>query len=160
MSRRILSKEYEENGFRVVIVGTYWDVQDKERNKSILEGLRRIREREDKIIFVGDFNAHMEEIDGRNNWNGSVLREFIKKERLINVNVTNKCRGKYTWSRNGVETVIDCFLVDENLWKEVTGMRIDENKEVDVKSGHNFMELSVGVRKKFEKRRREKERQK
>ena len=37
--------EYEEDGFRVIIVGTYRDMQDKEHNTNILKWMKRIKER-------------------------------------------------------------------------------------------------------------------
>ena len=68
------------------LLGLIGTSKTKERNLSIRDGLKRIREREEKMVFVGDFNAHMEELDGRSNWNGKMLKEMIEEERLINVN--------------------------------------------------------------------------
>ena len=49
--------------------------------------------------MVGDSNAHLEEMDGRRNWNGELMREVIEEGRLTNVNKSEKCKGKNTWER-------------------------------------------------------------
>ena len=137
------------------VVGTYWDVKDKERNEKIAEELKRIVERREKVVVVGDFNAHLEEIDGRKNWNGEKFRELLEEGRLINVNTTERCRGQYTWVRGDTRTTIDYVLADDKAWEKIKKMEVDEEKDVDVKTGHSFIKVWVRWNDKYMRNKKE-----
>ena len=64
-----------------------------------MEELKCIVENGDRVLIVGYFNAHLEKMDGRRNWNGELMRELIEEGRMKNVNKSEKGKGKNTWER-------------------------------------------------------------
>ena len=46
---------------------------------------------EENILVVGDFNAHLPQIEGRSDWNGERLRGIIEENGLLNVGMSEKC---------------------------------------------------------------------
>ena len=151
-NRDIIQVVYRDSGYECHIVGTYWDVVDRERNLMIEKEIGKICRSEENILVVGDFNAHLPEIDGRSNWNGERLRGIIEENGLLNVGISEKCVGKYTWDRNGSKTVIDYVLTDECLFDRVISMKVDEDGVVDIKSGHKYIEVCLNWKKRYERR--------
>ena len=139
------------------LVGSYWDVKDEARYTKIVEELKRIIQQNNYAVLVGDYNAHLFEMDGRKNKNGDKLREVVEDEGLIMVNKTQKFKGYYTWERNGVRTVIDYAMVKENDWERVVRMEVDEDRKVDVKSGHKMICIELGWKGRFVRKEKNKE---
>ena len=53
-------------------------MKDEARNTKIVEELRRIIQQNNYAVLVGDYNAHLVEMDGRKNKNGNKLREVVE----------------------------------------------------------------------------------
>jgi len=115
----LLGITYEESGKEMCWVVAYWDVRDEKRNEKIEREMRRIKERHRNICFVGDFNAHWVELDGRKNKNGIRLKDMVEEEDLVVVNTSDKCVGKWTWERNDSKTVIDYWLTDRETFRGI-----------------------------------------
>ena len=104
---------------------------------------------EEKVILVGDFNAHIgndeEGIKGnieKINQNGKRLRSLINRRELFIVNDTEKCQGKWTREdTNGSKSIIDFVIANENSINDVENMVIDEQHEFKVS---RFMKTKKG----------------
>ena len=44
---------------------------------------------------------------------------MVEKKRLMNVNTTEKCRGKYSSVREEAGTTIDYVLADDRVWEKI-----------------------------------------
>ena len=65
---------------------------------------------------------------------------------------SEKCSGKHTWDRNGNKTVIDYVFTDESLYDRVKSKRVDGDGEIDIKSGHKFIQACLRRKKRYERR--------
>ena len=84
--------EWRIRGAKIVLVGAYWDVREKEKNVESKEIERILSEyREEAVVIVGDMNAHLEGLDGRRNVNTEVLEDLLMENALVCVNMTDKC---------------------------------------------------------------------
>ena len=129
---------------------------------------------EEKIVMVGDFNAHVgnDDLGIENNspyinQNGQKLRSLVERRNLFFINSTTKCNG--TWTRedpNGTKSIIDYVITNENALDNINNMIIDENHDLkftrymktkkgcnEIPSDHNTItfELSGKRRKQAEK---------
>ena len=95
---------------------------------------------EDKVIILGDFNAHIgndeDGIEGnieKINQNGKLLRSLIERRCLYVINGTEKCSGKWTREDpNGSKSIIDYVIANENAIDDVENMIIDEEHEFKI----------------------------
>ena len=95
--------------------------------------------------------------------NGKLMAEIISRQHLIVVNATEKCQGvitRYKKTINGEEkSVIDYFIVCQELFQNVVKMNIDEERQYTlsrfykykskssvVKSDHNLMTLTLSFK--------------
>ena len=106
--------------------------------------------------------------------NGKLLFDILKRQNLVIVNATEKCEGiitRYKKTVKGVEqSVIDYFVVCQELYKNVLKMQIDDKRQyvlsrfykyktktTTVESDHNILilYLSFKLNQKIQKERRE-----
>ena len=59
---------------------------------------------------------------------------MVEKKRLMNVNTTEKCRGKYSSVREEAGTTIDYVLADDRVWEKMERMEIDQERDIDVRT--------------------------
>ncbi|KAH7948527.1 hypothetical protein HPB52_024084 [Rhipicephalus sanguineus] len=99
-------------------------------------------------IIIGDFNAHIEDLDGKTDRMGRYLLDWADKEGLVILNTSDKCVGKTTWAVSDKQTCIDYCLVSPILFPRVVGMSIDTTGAQSVGSDHNsiWIELSSSYR--------------
>ncbi|KAH7972462.1 hypothetical protein HPB52_012450 [Rhipicephalus sanguineus] len=99
-------------------------------------------------IIIGDFNAHIEDLDGKTDRMGKYLLDWADKEGLVILNTSDKCVGKTTWAVSDKQTCIDYCLVSPILFPRVVGMSIDTTGAQSVGSDHNsiWIELSSSYR--------------
>ena len=96
---------------------------------------------------MGDFNAHLERLDGRKtDENGRMVLEWIDSWDLILLNGDEKCKGTYTWIRGNSKTAIDMVMVNRRMYEVCEEMIIDEDKEEIQFSDHNLVTISIGLR--------------
>ena len=106
--------------------------------------------------------------------NGKLLSDIISRQNLVVVNATDKCRGKITRYKKTVRgeeiSILDYFIVCQDLYKNVHSLIIDEdrkyvmarfyktkNKTTCIESDHNplILELKFGFDQKIKKERKE-----
>ncbi len=68
----------------------------------------------EKVIILGDFNAHVGLLNERLNRNGEMLDDFVNDMNLENLNVT-LAEGCVTWSARDQESAIDYVLVNGKM---------------------------------------------
>ena len=93
-------------GIRLILayfdVGKEKDGTGADRNRKIRAEIERAMEdnNSEGLIILGDFNAHLERLDGRKtDENGRMVLEWIDSWDLILLNGDEKCKGTYTWIR-------------------------------------------------------------
>lgn len=58
-------------------------------------------------IIIGNFNAHIEDLDRKTDRMGRYLLDWADKWGLVILNTTDKCDGKTTWAVWNKQTCID-----------------------------------------------------
>ena len=79
-------------------------------NREKYDTLKREHEGE-RVIVMGDINAHISMLDEQMNWNGAIFVEFISEMDNENLNET-LTEGRVTWSARNQESAIDYMLVN------------------------------------------------
>lgn len=97
-----------------------------------------------EVILVGDMNAHIEELDGYTDHNGSLVIDLCQENRLVIVNTENKCNGQITWESGNRQSSIDYSLVSETVYERLREMNIDENGTDSLGSDHKRLTLHFG----------------
>ena len=95
---------------------------------------------EEKVIIVGDLNAHIgndeDGIEGnieKINQNGKLLRSLVERRCLFVINATEKCIGKWTREDpNGGRSIIDYVIANENSVDNIENMQIDDEHEFKI----------------------------
>ena len=138
---------------RLILV--YFDVgKEKEgtgagRNRKIRAEIERAMEdnNSEGLIILGDFNAHLERLDGRKtDENGRMVLEWIDSWDLILLNGDEKCKGTYTWIRGNSKTAIDMVMVSKRMFEVCQEIIIDDDKEEIQFSDHNLVTINIGLR--------------
>ena len=90
----------------------------------------------DKILLVGDMNAHVGNdengIAGNNEKigrNGKEYRRFWKEKDLILCNNTTKCNGKWTRVNGDSKAILDLTVATRDAFTMVQTIEIDENNK-------------------------------
>ncbi|XP_063861825.1 uncharacterized protein LOC135101590 [Scylla paramamosain] len=128
---------------KVVLVVAYMTVmgeraeRENRRKYDILKKV--VREHgEERVLIMGDMNAHVGILGEQVNRNGKMLGEFVDELELENLNVT-LAEGRVTWSAREQESAIDYMLVNGRMREIVSHMWIDEDGLVDIVSDHNML---------------------
>uniref|UniRef100_A0A6B0V7Z0 Putative tick transposon n=1 Tax=Ixodes ricinus TaxID=34613 RepID=A0A6B0V7Z0_IXORI len=95
-------------------------------------------------IMLGDFNAHLEEFDGRTDSNGKLLQDMAEHLDMAIVNTQDKCTKKTTWTARGTSSTIDYCLLSPNLYEKLNYMEIDEEGDKSLGSDHNRLLITFG----------------
>ena len=123
-------------------IGVYYGKQETRMAKEevinevidIASQIKKIQEKSDNILLVGDFNAKL--FDGRSR-NGRIIdKELIQPLNLTILNRSEKCIGKCTRKNTSNDTErseIDYAITTENMWHSVRKMVIDEEEEFKLK---------------------------
>ena len=116
--------------------------ENKERNKKIENEIERLMEETSgKFMVIGDFNGHIEDLGyQKQDERGKMIIRWMNEYNLNLLNIDEKCRGVSTWERGNQKSTIDFVLVNNDLYSNITSMKIDENKvkelgEVGKKAG-------------------------
>ena len=91
-------------GLEMRMVLAYFDVrrdeEGRQNNQVIREEMERLIEENEKegVIVLGDFNGHLEELDGKkDDMNGKMIRSWVEEYDLTLMNGDDKCEGVFTW---------------------------------------------------------------
>ena len=127
----------------VIMVLVYMTVEGERAVRENTEKYAIIRKvvrehRQERVIVMGDMNAHIGILGERMNRNGEMLVEFADETDLENLNET-LAEGRVTWSARDQESAIDYMLVNERMRELVTRMWIDEDGMIDIVSDHNML---------------------
>lgn len=95
------------------------------------------------VMIVGDFNGHILEIDQREDMNGKQLKTFVELNNLNIGNISEKCKGKVTWQRNTQATTIDYIILNQNMDKIVSEIKIDDEGDLGIESDHNSIIITL-----------------
>ncbi|KAH7977810.1 hypothetical protein HPB49_003685 [Dermacentor silvarum] len=79
-----------------------------------------------EVLILGDFNGHIQELDGYTDHNGKLLLEMAQELSLEIANLWADCEGTRTWCARGQSSCIDYALVLLNLGKTLQDIHIDE----------------------------------
>ena len=113
-----------------------------------------------RVIFLGDFNAHIgcelgTGVPGNNddiNRNGLRLLNFLDMTDSVHINGacripgrldTQIAKGLWTWQRSGKKSVIDYALISKEHLHSVHSMLIDDQGHFSSNSDHNWIFLEI-----------------
>ena len=149
----LLDLEGEIYGIGIKIVVVYFDSNKgkngNEANKEIRVEVEKLIEKNEKegLIVLGDFNGHIKLLDGRKeDLNGKMLGKWIEKYNMVMLNMDEKCKGVYTFSRGNSKTAVDYVMVNERMYNIFENMEIDEDKELFQDSDHHLVSSFYKVR--------------
>ena len=77
-----------------------------------------------------------------------MVLDWLLEYDLILLNGDSKCVGQYTWGRQEQRSAIDFVLVNKELHRHFSEMRIDEEKQVIDLSDHNLVTVAFKATKK------------
>ena len=121
---------------RIVVVVVYMTVEgdravtENGRKYSVLKKIARDYTGE-KMIVMGDMNAHVGMLGEQMNRNGMMLDEFVNELSLENLNET-LAEGHVTWCARNQESAIDYMLVNGRMREIVDRMWIAEDGMIDI----------------------------
>ena len=100
------------------------------------------------FIVMGDFNGHLSllEKDRTEDENGKNILKWMDKFDLLLMNADMKCRGLYTWGRQGQKSAIDMVLVNKEVYDCCSSMIVDEGCYEVGFSDHNMVTLELRLR--------------
>ncbi|KAH7979776.1 hypothetical protein HPB49_010969 [Dermacentor silvarum] len=96
-----------------------------------------------EVLIMGDFNGHLQALDGFQDANGELLMTLAHTLALDVVNLRPDCAGQYTWCARNSCSCIDYALVTSALSLQLTGVNIDESGQFSLGSDHNRIKLTI-----------------
>ncbi|XP_050718462.1 uncharacterized protein LOC126999703 [Eriocheir sinensis] len=114
---------------------------------------------QERVIVMGDMNAHTGMLGERINRNGEMLAEFVSEMNLENLNET-LAEGRVTWSARNQESAIDYVLVNGRMRECVSRMWIDEEGMIDIVSDHNMLTVECGLNDRNEMKEKDRKKKK
>lgn len=96
------------------------------------------------VIIVGDFNAHMAELDRSTDRMGEAVMEWAARADLVMVNGTDRCTRTTTWASRDKTSCIDYCFVTPMLLPRLTEMSTDTDGLCSMSSDHNSIRLTFG----------------
>lgn len=94
-----------------------------------------------EVMTVGDFNGHIEELDGRTESNECRLIGLVERGGLVVDNGTPKYQGAITWASLGCHSSIDYALMTDHLFEALSYMIKDEDSTDNLGSDHSRIRL-------------------
>ena len=109
---------------------THWE--------EIMDVINDIEAREESFLWVGDLNRHVGKLIPGNvdktTYGGDLLIQFLKSDRYVLVNSSNKSSGG-PWTRvnpadHDSRSVLDLAIISKDLFKYLEVMNIDKDRKV------------------------------
>ena len=93
------------------------------------------------MICLGDFNGRIKTLEPNieTDENGSMLEQWVPKFYLNHLNLTEDCKGTYTFESKNGKSAIDHILTNDKLYESYRGMHIDEERAILNISDHNLV---------------------
>ena len=138
----ILPVNVQISNFNLKLIITYLATNDDNRNNKIYKELDKLSEHKpiDNMLIVGDFNGHIGSLGPQPpNSKGKKMLQYVDRNNLNILNLDPRCSGEITRKQNDAESVIDFFLINENLYNSFIQMTIDEEGAICNFSDHNLM---------------------
>ena len=155
INEEILEIEGKCFGMEMKVILVYFDArkteEGRENNMKIKEDIEKMiwSNKKEGLLIVGDFNGHLEELDGRkDDINGKMVREWTNRFDLTLMNGDEKCEGTITREQGNMKTAIDMVLMNRTLYEKCKSMKIDEEKQVLHISDHNLISIEFKARQK------------
>jgi len=120
-----------------------------ELHNQILSEVLQINDSDDNAHFVimGDFNgkigSYIPDGDPVINYNGQALLNFAEDSNTTILNCTKLCSGRWTWSRNDQRSILDYFLVSDNVLSTVKEMVVNDSGSQNIGSDHDIMYMKL-----------------
>lgn len=95
-----------------------------------------------EVVVMGDFNGHLQSIDGYQDFNGDLVLKLAQEFSLEIANMRVDCEGDFTWCVRNSRSCIDYALVSGKLATHITKVHIDESGDHSVGSDHNRVKIS------------------
>ncbi|KAG0416594.1 hypothetical protein HPB47_006279 [Ixodes persulcatus] len=122
-------------------------LSSRERNQELVECIKRdCNGLKRPTIIMGDFNAHLEEFDGRTDHNGKLMLDMADHLNMVIANSESKCTGKTTWTARETSSTIDYCLMSPELYERLKYMEIDEEGNKSLGSDHNRLLIAFGAK--------------
>ena len=111
----------------------------KDENFSFYNTLRKLIQIDYKAIVIADFNAHLSYFDKSSDAAGYELEDFCTSTNKMNINISNRCKGKHTYTEGKKKSTIDYVVANEKGSNRIEQMEVDEEKVHNVGSDHNMI---------------------
>ncbi|KAH6924587.1 hypothetical protein HPB50_019625 [Hyalomma asiaticum] len=106
-------------------------------NCQIVECIKKdvIRWAEGKqVLLMGDFNGHIQPLDGHQDVNGSLLVQLAEDLSLEVTNLRSDCEGMVTWCARNSQSCIDYAIVSRKLAMHIARVHVDGSGQYRVGS--------------------------
>lgn len=152
----VLAVTIRTNGGEITIICNYLGTEKKEhheKNKEIIHSIKeeviKVGQEGGKTLIIGDMNAHIrfegsEEVQ-KTNINGSLVLDMVKELHLQIMNESERCTGRWTWGRRNQKSIIDYVIADQDMYKLVSKVWIDDEGIITTGSDHNCIEIKVNL---------------
>ena len=133
----------------------------KKMYKKIEEQVNKGKEKDQKVLIVGDLNCKIgNKIKGNTEQvttGGRLLIQLVEKLNLEIINAHPKCQGLWTRQEGGKKSVLDYIIIDKEHVESIKEMNIDEEREItpysqgEIKgertyTDHNMIKVNINWR--------------
>ncbi|KAH7980847.1 hypothetical protein HPB49_019628 [Dermacentor silvarum] len=98
-----------------------------------------------EVLVMGDFNGHVQLIDGYQDRNGGLMLQLAERLSLEVANLRPDCIGETTWSARNSRSCIDYALTSPNLTAHMTRVHVGESGQFSLGSNHNRIALTFSA---------------
>ncbi|KAH6946067.1 hypothetical protein HPB50_011429 [Hyalomma asiaticum] len=97
------------------------------------------------VLIMGDFNGHVQSIDGFQDHNGELMLQLADTLSLEVANLRPDCIGETTWSARNSRSCIDYILTSPILAAHLSRVHVDESGRYSLGSDHNRIALTFST---------------
>lgn len=98
-----------------------------------------------EVLIIGDFNRHVQSIDGFQDHNGELMLHLADTFSLEVANLRPDCVGETTWSARNSRSCIDYILTSPILAAHLSRVHVDESGRYSLGSDHNHIALTFST---------------
>ncbi|KAH7945155.1 hypothetical protein HPB49_007185 [Dermacentor silvarum] len=95
-----------------------------------------------EVPLLGDFNGHIQPLDGFQDPNGELLLQTAQDLSLEVLNLRPDCEGEFTWCAKTSRSCIDYVLASHKLAQRVQRVHIDEAGQFSASSDQNRIKVT------------------
>ncbi|KAH7958582.1 hypothetical protein HPB49_003068 [Dermacentor silvarum] len=129
-------------------IGVLWRAVDRGHNVGNMHIMHCIREDVSRwatgkeVLLLGDFNGHIQPLDGFQDRNGELLLQTAQDLSLEGLNLRPDCEGEFTWCARASRSCIDYVLASHKLAQRVQHVHIDESGQFSASSDNNRIKVT------------------